>query len=142
MEQFWWGLFLMLELWEDTSPCLEEDMKAIFMPVIGPLDAVLVAACAQMYDKGLDMDNFLKCSFKKCATPTKGPIVKRNQSKHTKQEEEENEAEQEEEQSSSNNNEGEEDCKPVQKCKRSRQYNTSVPQVGDRKYKRTVNLLG
>ena len=122
MEQFCrWGLFLMLESWEDASPRLEEDTKAIFVPVIGPLDAALEAARAQMYDDGLDTDNFSKRGFKKRAAPTKGPIAKRTRSKRAK-EEEENEAEQEEEQSSSNDDEEEEeeeeDRKPVQKRKK------------------------
>ena len=121
MEQFcWWGLFLMLELWEDASPRLEEDLKPIFMPVISPLDAALEEAHTQLYNDGLDMDNFSKCTCKKCTTPTKGPIAKRTQSKRAKEEEEKEERK--EEKSPNDNDEGEEEeeeePKPVQKCKK------------------------
>ncbi len=124
MEQFcWWGLFLMLELWEDASPRLEEDLKPIFVPVISPLDAALEEACTQLYNDGLDMDNFSKCTCKKCTTPTKGPIAKRTQSKRAKEEEEEEENEARQEEKSPNDNdegeeEEEEEPKPVQKCKK------------------------
>ena len=125
MEQFcWWGLFLMLELWEDASPRLEEDLMPIFMPVISPLDAALEEACTQLYNDSLDMDNFLKHAFKQRTTPTKGPIVKRTWSKCAKEEEEEgeeNEARQEEKSPNDNNKgeeEEEEEPKPVQKHKK------------------------
>jgi hypothetical protein len=62
MEQFCrWGLFLMLETWEGAYPCPEEDLaKPVFMPILGPLDNALEAARTQLYNEGLDADNFMK----------------------------------------------------------------------------------
>lgn len=135
MEQFCrWGLFLMLESWEDASPHPEEDFsKPIFVPILGPLDTALEDARTQLYNEGLDADNFMKRTFNNKKRASKVPIAKRTRSKRSKQRDEESEGEPEEEQGSDDDDNGEEEEDEEEKHKKSQAVCHLIPHTGDRK---------